>query len=140
MRLERSSSPGGACASSGWLVDTLVVGVFGLGLRFVGVTGWPRFLAFEAVVLVDAVVLVAWLGGNVGNLVVGTQVVVAEDRASNRRRPGHDPVERDPVADVPGGARGRGVADRGLVDRRVRADPLHAASARVSTTAPRRSW
>ena len=63
----------------GWLVDTLVVGLFGLVLRFVGVTGWPRFLAFEAVVLVDAVVLVAWLGGNVGNLVVGTQVVAAED-------------------------------------------------------------
>ena len=78
----------------GWLVDTLVVGLFGLVLRFVGVTGWPRFLAFEAVVLVDAVVLVAWLGGNVGNLVVGTQVVVAEDER----------VEPAPVGPRSGGA------------------------------------
>jgi hypothetical protein len=62
----------------GWLVDTLVLGLLGLGLRLVGVTGWSRFIAFEALVAIDAIVLVAWLGGNLGNLVVGTQVVVAE--------------------------------------------------------------
>lgn len=68
----------------GWLVDTLVVGLFGLALRLAGITGWPRFVAFEVLVLLDAIVLVAWLGGNLGNLVVGTQVVVAE----NARRTG----------------------------------------------------
>jgi hypothetical protein len=64
---------------AGWLVDTLVVGLIGLALRLVGVTGWPRYAAFEVLVLLDAIVLVAWQGGNVGNLVVRTQVVVADD-------------------------------------------------------------
>lgn len=63
----------------GWLVDTLLLGLLGLALRLVGLTGWPRFIAFEALVAIDAIVLVAWQGGNLGNLVVGTQVVVADD-------------------------------------------------------------
>jgi hypothetical protein len=57
---------------AGWLVDTLVVGLLGLAPLLVGITGWPRFLTFEVLAAVDAIVLVAWLGGNVGNLVVGT--------------------------------------------------------------------
>ncbi len=64
---------------AGWLVDSLVVGLLGLAPLLVGITGWPRFLLFEVLAAVDAIVLVAWLGGNVGNLVVGTQVVVADD-------------------------------------------------------------
>ena len=63
----------------GWLVDSLVVGLLGLAPLLVGITGWPRFLIFEVLGAVDGIVLVAWLGGNVGNLVVGTQVVVADD-------------------------------------------------------------
>jgi hypothetical protein len=69
---------------AGWLVDSLVIGLLALAIRLVGVTGWPRALAVEALVALDAVALVVWAGGNVGNLVVGTQIVVLDDAA----RPG----------------------------------------------------
>jgi hypothetical protein len=64
---------------AGWLLDTLVLGVLGLALRLVGMTGWPRAVAFEVLFAIDAIVLVTRCGGNVGNLIVRTQVVVMDD-------------------------------------------------------------
>ena len=79
-RVERSEVVAGrGLRFAGWLVDTLVVGLLGLIPLLFGVGGWTRFVVFELLAAVDAIVLVAWLGGNVGNLVVGTQVVVAAD-------------------------------------------------------------
>jgi hypothetical protein len=63
----------------GWLLDSLVIGLLALAMRLAGVTGWPRGLTVEALVALDAVALIAWLGGNVGNLLVGTHVVVVDD-------------------------------------------------------------
>ena len=64
---------------AGWLLDTLVLGLLGLALRLVGVTDTSRAITFEVLFAINAIVLVAWLGGNVGNLIVGTEVVVADD-------------------------------------------------------------
>ena len=64
---------------AGWLLDTLVLGLLGLALRLVGVTGSPRTVAFEVLFAINAIVLVARCGGNVGNLLVGTEVVVDGD-------------------------------------------------------------
>ena len=69
----------------GWFLDALVFFACSIVLDVAGVSVWPRYLTLQVLETLNAVVLVAVAGGNLGNLAVGTRVVVAGDGS----RPGY---------------------------------------------------
>jgi hypothetical protein len=64
---------------AGWFVDVVVFALISAVLLALVSSAWPRFVVLQVLYAVDAIALVVWFGGNVGNLVVGTQVVQADD-------------------------------------------------------------
>jgi hypothetical protein len=62
---------------AGWFVDLVLGGLVSVVLLAVDLAPWSRALVLGVLLTANAVVLVAWRGGNVGNLVVGIEVVAA---------------------------------------------------------------
>jgi hypothetical protein len=72
---------------AGWFFDVIAFALVSVVLLLAISSPGPRFVVLEILAAVDAIVLVVWLGGNVGNLIVGTQAVMADGATRPRWGP-----------------------------------------------------
>ena len=66
---------------AGWFVDIVVAALVSLVLLALDLDAWPRGVTLGVLLTLNAVVLIAWKGGNLGNLALGTRVIGADDGA-----------------------------------------------------------
>jgi uncharacterized RDD family membrane protein YckC len=66
---------------AGWFVDIVLAGLVSVVLLLVGLPPWSRGITLGVLLTANAVLLVAWRGGNLGNLALGTRVVTLEGDA-----------------------------------------------------------